>query len=215
MGVLRSENQKGQPGQEGQLNDSVVTLWKNLEANGCDTNGAGSWHLGHEAGQYPSNRGFDRVLSLLDGDGSHCADMTGLMEAETPVQYGQDGALLEELPTGFYSSRSYAVFLIDAIRDGRHDGKPFLACLAFTSPQDPMHVPRPWFEYFLGDHDACCEVLQAQRIARAVEMELFPDDTQVPDMYEVVEPWDGLSLDHKMREVRGMAIDAGMVANMG
>jgi len=214
MGELLSENQKGRPGYEGHLNDRVVTLQEVLRDAGYDTYMAGKWHLGHEEGLYPSDRGFDRVLSLLNGGGSHYADMSGLMEADHPVKYVEDGVLLDELPTGFYSSRSYADFLIDAIRDGRDGGRPFLAYLAFTSPHDPMHVPKPWSEHYLGDYDEGYEALHEKRVARVIEMGLFPEGTPVPEVGDIVRRWDDLSLSEKAREARAMEIYAGMVTNM-
>ena len=101
MGELLSENQKGQPGYEGHLNDRVVTLAELLRKNGYHTYMAGKWHLGHEPQLYPRARGFDRSLALLYGGASHYADMSGLIEHETPAYYTQDGTKLESLPGDF------------------------------------------------------------------------------------------------------------------
>lgn len=52
-----------------------------LRDNGYYTYMAGKWHLGHEAGQIPHARSFERSLTLLNDGASHWPDMTGLMEA--------------------------------------------------------------------------------------------------------------------------------------
>lgn len=66
--------------------------------------------------------------------------MSGLMQQETPAYNTQDGVKLGRLPGEVHSSRSYANFLINAIREDRHSGKPFLAYLAFTSPHDRSYA---------------------------------------------------------------------------
>lgn len=220
MGELLSENQKGQPGYEGHLNDGVVTLAEVLREEGYNTYMAGKWHLGHEAGLFPANRGFDRDFSLLFGGASHYSDMTGLMEHETPVKYTRDGELLDELPVGFYSSDAYADFLIDAIRHDREDDKPFLAYLAFTAPHDPMHVPRPWHEYYRGKYDEGYEVLHQKRVDGAIAQGIFPKGTKPAPVSEAVFDWEtgtveeGTTLEYKVKQARSMEIYAGMVSNL-
>ena len=72
-------------------------------------------------------------------------------------------AIIEKLPEDFYSSRSFADFLMDAIRENRNDGKPFFGYLAFTAPHDPVHVPEPWLSKYRGDYDEGYDVLKAAR----------------------------------------------------
>ena len=116
MGELLTEKQKGKPGYEGHLNDRVVTLAEILQAGGYHTYMAGKWHLGHTPGSLPFDRGFERSFSLLVGGASHWADMRGILPSDDPAKYSQDGKELEALPADFYSSRSYADFLMDADR---------------------------------------------------------------------------------------------------
>ena len=62
---------------------------------------------------------------MLQGGASHWSDMAGLQAKTQPVaKYVTDDKELTELPKNFYSSRSYADFLIDTIRESRGDGKP-------------------------------------------------------------------------------------------
>ncbi len=57
--------------------------------------------------------------------------------------------------------------MLDAIRANRRDDRPFFAYLAFTSPHDPMHVPRPWHEKYRGRYDKGYEALHRERVAPA------------------------------------------------
>ena len=214
MGELLTPNQRGKPGYEGHLNDRVVTLAEVLQRGGYHTYMAGKWHLGREPGKYPGDRGFERDLSLLYGGASHYSDMTGLIEVETPVHYTKNGERLMQLPDDFYSSRSYADFLIASIREQHGDGEPFFAYLAFTSPHDPMHVPEPWRSQYRGRYDDGYEVLKESRSAAARELGLVPPGAPAVARNPMIEPWASLSDEQRAIEARGMEVYAGMVTNL-
>ena len=214
MSELLTPNQRGKRGYEGHLNDRVVSLAEVLLEGGYHTYMAGKWHLGHEPDSYPHARGFERDFSLLYGGASHWDDMFGLIEGQTPAHYTMDGKKLDKLPADFYSSRSYADFLMDAIRENRGDGKPFLAYLAFTAPHDPLHVPEPWLSKYRGRYDDGYEVLKAKRGAMAKRLGLVPESAKLPSRHPKMKPWKSLSKSEKELESRGMEVYAGMVDNM-
>lgn len=214
MGELLTEEQRGQPGYEGYLNDRVVSLAEVLRDNGYHTYMAGKWHLGHDAGQIPNDRGFERSFALLHGGASHWDDMTGLMEVDTPVDYTMNGKKLDQLPADFYSTTSYTDFLIDSIRENQGDGKPFLAYLAFTSPHDPMHVPEPWLSKYRGQYDKGYDVFKNRRIEGAKKRGLVTKDAPRPTQFHEIKSWDSLNEKQQQLESRGMEIYAGMVNNL-
>jgi arylsulfatase A-like enzyme len=163
MGELLTKNQKGKPGYEGHLNDRVVSLAEVLRGAGYHTYLSGKWHLGHKSGSLPFDRGFERSFSMLVGGASHWNDMFGILPSDDPAKYTLNGKFLDSLPAYFYSSRSYADFLMNAIRENRGDGKSFLAYLAFTAVHDPLHVPEPWLSKYRGKYDEGYEMLNARR----------------------------------------------------
>ncbi|MCK4695218.1 MAG: sulfatase-like hydrolase/transferase, partial [Candidatus Cloacimonetes bacterium] len=112
MGELLAPNQVGQPGYEGYLNNNVVSLAEVLKDAGYFTCMAGKWHLGHDDFNIPGARGFEKSFSMLCGGASHFSDMSGLVEVENPVPYSMNGKKIKELPSDFYSTRSYTDFLI-------------------------------------------------------------------------------------------------------
>lgn len=77
-----------------------------------------------------------------------------------------------------------------------------------------MHVPRPWSNKYDGRYDDGYEVLHTERVARAIERGLVPENAPVPQRDVSVEPWDSLSLREKVISARGMEIYAGMVSNL-
>ena len=119
MHELLTPEQEGKPGYEGHLNDRVVSLAEVLRDGGYHTVMAGKWHLGHERGSLPFDRGFERSFALLNGGASHWSDMRGILPRDDPAKYSRNGEFLTRLPADFYSSRSYADFLIEAIREKR------------------------------------------------------------------------------------------------
>jgi arylsulfatase len=139
--------------------------------------------------------------------------MWGLMEAEDPAHFTMNGERLDRLPEDFYSSRSFADFLMEAIRRDRDDGKPFLAYLAFTSPHDPMHVPEPWLSKYRGRYDDGYEVFKTGRAAAARRLGLVSRDAPLPPRHPMIPAWESLSDEQRALQARGMEVYAGMVEN--
>lgn len=214
MGELLAPNQVGQPGYEGHLNDRVASLAEILKDAGYNTYMAGKWHLGHQPGTLPHDRGFDQSFSMLIGGASHWADMKGILPADDPASYSQNGKLIDEIPADFYSSRSYADMLMDMIRSGRSDGKPFFAYLAFTAGHDPVQVPEPWLSKYAGRYDDGYEALMQARWQTARDLGLVPDTAVLAPPSPVVTPWDGLSGEEQAYAIRSMEVYAGMIEAM-
>jgi arylsulfatase len=214
MGELLTDNQRGKPGYEGHLNNRVVSFAEVFKDGGYHTYMAGKWHLGHEPEYFPRARGFERSYSMLLGGASHWDDMAGLQAVQPLAIYSKDGKELKELPPDFYSSRSYADFLIDAIRENRGDGKPFMAYFAPTAAHDPIHVPEPWLSKYRGQYDDGYEALKTKRIAGAKRAGLIPESAPAPGRHPNTTPWDSLSSEEKAWQSRAMEAYAGMVENM-
>lgn len=214
MGELLTPAQRGKPGYEGYLNNRVASLAEVLGANGYHAYMAGKWHLGHDKGKFPFDRGFDRSFSMLLGGSSYWSDRFGMMaELEETAEYVLDGERLTELPKDFYSTRSYTDFMIDAIRSNRDDGKPFLAYLAYTSPHDPLHVPEPWLSQYRGRYDEGYEVLKSKRTLAAQQRGLTAA-AKAPERYHQIPAWESLTTAEKAISARGMEVYAGMVTNL-
>ncbi|MHC4081270.1 MAG: arylsulfatase [Planctomycetota bacterium] len=214
MGELLAKNQVGQPGYEGHLNDRVATFAEVLREAGYHTYMSGKWHLGHEKGSLPFDRGFERSFSMLFGGASHWADMLGILPMDDPAKYTRDGKFLENLPADFYSSRSYADFLMESIRENQSDSRPFLAYLAFTAVHDPVQVPEPWLSKYRGKYDDGYEALKATRWKAAKKVGVVPQSAELADRHPMIKSWDELSAEERAVEARGMEVYAGMLDAM-
>jgi arylsulfatase len=214
MGELLTEVHAGKPGYEGHLNDRVASLAEVLREGGYHTYMGGKWHLGHKKGTLPFDRGFESSFSMLVGGASHWADMYGILPMDHPAKYTRNGKFLDSLPADFYSSKSYADFLMDSIRENRDDGKPFLAYLAFTAPHDPLHVPEPWLSKYRGKYDDGYEALKTKRWKAAKKLGGLSNNAKLAERHPFIKPWDALSDDEKAVEARGMEVYAGMLEAM-
>ena len=152
---------------------------------------------------------------MLFGGASYWHDMYGMLAVHEEVaEYVLNDQKLKSLPKDFYATRSYADFLMDAIRSNRHDGKPFLAYLAFTAPHDPMHAPEPWLSKYRSTYDTGYEALKTQRTANAKQLGLVSNTATSPTTHSMLPKWDSLNADEKALQARGMEVYDGMVDNM-
>ncbi len=170
MGELNAPNQIGKPGYEGVLNNRVASVAELLRESGYHTYMAGKWHLGLKPDQIPHARGFERDFSLLVGGGSHFDDQWNIEWQIPKAPYTEDGRPLEKLPRGSSSTKTYTDKTIQFIEEGRQDGKPFFAYMAFTAPHGPLHVPNDWLRRYKNRYDEGWDGIREQRLARMQEL---------------------------------------------
>jgi arylsulfatase A-like enzyme len=181
MGELNAPNQMGQPGYEGVLNQRVVTIASLLRDHGYHTYMAGKWHLGLKPDQIPHARGFERDFSLLVGGASHFNDRWNLEWQIPKAPYTEDGRPVEKLPKDFYSTKAYTDKTIQFIEEGRQDGKPFFAYMAFTAPHGPLHVPDAWLRRYKNRYDEGWDGIRNQRLTRMREQGIVEEGVNTAD----------------------------------
>ena len=211
MNETLAPNQVGQPGYEGYLNNRVASLPSLLKEAGYQTYMSGKWHLGEEPEQDPSERGFEKVYTMLLGGASHFDDEWMLYSDYTPT-YREDGNRTH-VPRNFYSTEFYADRIMKYMDEGEDD-RPFFAYLAFTAPHDPLHVPDDWLDRYKGMYDDGYNALRIRRLARMRELGIVPQETTLGPWLELVPRWEELSEERKRAESRRMEIYAAMVGNV-
>jgi len=206
--------QQGQPGYEGYLNTCVVTVASLLRNAGYHTYMAGKWHLGEKPDQWPTARGFERDLSLLQGAGSHWSDMLGLLPSEPKVTYTCNGEPLKELPADYYSSKGLTDFIIQNIDENRQDGRPIFAYLAYQAPHGPLAVPDGWRDRYKGRYDKGYDVIRAERLARQKKLGITGQDVVTFPRLPNIPAWDKLTEEQRRLAARKMELYAAMVEYM-
>jgi arylsulfatase len=204
----------GRPGYENHLNDRVVTVATLLRDSGYHTYMVGKWQLGHEPGQMPHARGFERSLALLDPMASYWGDMAPGVQGETRARYSRNGVAVESLPDDWYSTRSFADELITQIDADHGDGQPFFAYLAFQAPHSPLSVPEDWLEKTEGRYDRGYQAVQQRRLNALQRRELVGHDVVPFPGLPTIPLWSDLDEEVQKRQARKMELYAAMVENM-
>lgn len=203
-------NQIGQPGYEGFLNSRVVTVPERLRDAGYRTYMAGKWHLGLTEETSPAARGFEKSFALLPGGASHL-DGSGLNGKRDPAPYREDGVEVP-LPEDFgHSTDYYTRRMISYLDADRESDRPFFAYLAYTAPHWPLQARDEDIDKYAGVYDGGWETLRQSRLARQVELGLYPEGTRLPKIQTHFPSWEDLSPYSRRIEARRMEIFAAMV----
>jgi arylsulfatase A-like enzyme len=214
MGELIAPSQIGKPGYEGVLNKRVASVAELLRQNGYHTYMTGKWHLGLEPDQIPRARGFERDFSLLVGGGSHFADGWNIEWQIPKAPYTEDGQPIDKLPKDFYSTRNYTDKTIQFIEEGRPDGKPFFAYMAFTAPHGPLHVPNDWLRRYKNHYDEGWDGIRNKRLARMQELGIVEKGVNAADRLWFLPRSTALTPAVRVMQGRKMELYAAMVDYM-
>lgn len=193
-------------GYEGRLTNRIVPIPALLKQAGYHTYMAGKWHLGSAPESNPHQKGFEHSFALLEGWGNHYIGRSN-------ANYSEDGN-----PTtwedGNYSTDFYTDKIIAYIDSNIDDDKPFFAFASYTSPHWPLQVDKKYWEKYKGLYDDGYEKLKESRLESLKKVGMIPQDAKLPPYHESVKPWDSLSKEEKMKEVKKMELYAGMVDNL-
>jgi arylsulfatase A-like enzyme len=211
MAEVLTPNQVGQPGYEGYLNDRVVSVALLLGDVGYHTYLAGKWHLGEGPKHDPSQLGFEKSFTMLQGGASHFDDEWMMYANYTPT-YRENGVRVH-VPKGFYSTRFYTDKIIEYI-DNQEDERPFFAYLSFTAVHDPLHLPDDWLNKYAGAYAGGYNALREQRLTRMKELGIVPKEASLGPWLAMVPRWEDLSAEQQKNEARKMEIYAAMVSNV-
>jgi arylsulfatase len=201
------------PGYVGHLAEQVATIPEILRDAGYHTYMAGKWHLGEDDAQSPYARGFEQTFAMMNGGGSHWADMRPLSPTQGMI-YRRNGERIAKLPDEFYSTKDYTDALIEFIDGNKADGKPFFAYLSYTAPHDPLHAPADFVAKYNGRYDDGWDALARQRLESLKELGLIPEHVvEFPENF-LTKAWESLSSGDKRRYARDMEVYAAMVEYM-
>ncbi len=210
MKELMAENQAGQPGYEGHLNERVVTVARLLRDSGYRTYMAGKWHLGRGPGLLPRDRGFERTFAMLEGSGNHFSNK-GILPFRS-TSFVSNGEPVER-PDG-YSTDLFTDKLIEILEADRGDGRPFFAYAAYTAPHWPLQAPDEDIEPYEDAYQSGWDELRARRFEQMKRLGLIREELTLPPHWPGVPTWDSLTPEEQRIQARKMAVYAAMVTNM-
>jgi len=211
MDITMPFEHKGKPGYEGVLNDQVVTIAEMLRDNDYHTYQIGKWHLGNAPEQRPYNRGFERTIALGDTGADNWQQKSYLPTYDKAHWYA-DGKE-HQLPDDFYSSKYFIDKAIEFIDSNQASSKPFFAYIGFQAVHIPLQAPKEFVEKYHDRYGSGWGAVRKQRLERAVQLGLIPENTQLTDM-PTTEGWQSLTEEDKAYNARKMAVYAGMLDAM-
>jgi len=213
MSILTAPNQIGKPGYESWLRAEFKTLGDVMRQAGYATYTTGKWDLGRTPDLIPRARGFDRDFVMADSHGSHYS-MTNIYMENPKLIFTEDGKYLKNLPKDYYSSRTYTDKMISFIEDGRKEGKPFFAYLAYQAPHDPHHVDEPWRSMYRGKYDIGWTAIREARFEAQKELGILPEGTELAERYWYLPDSEPLAPIVRATLGRHKELYAGLVSNM-
>ncbi len=185
-----------------------------LRDAGYHTYMAGKWHLGEAPDQWPAARGVERDFTLLQGAGSHWADMQGLLPSEPKVTYTRNGKRVKKLPADYYSSKGFTDFIIQSLKENEQDKNPFFAYLAYQAPHGPLAIPEDWKDKYKGHYDKGYDVLRKERLARQKQLGLIGREVVGFPRLPTIPAWETLTEDQRRLTARKMEVYAAMIEYM-
>ena len=217
---ILADNQFGQPGYEGHLNDSVVTVATLLQDAGYHTYMTGKWHLGHTETTIPYARGFERSFALMESGADNWVQMP-YAPVYDAVHYFDDEREVQ-LPTeGYFSTDFYTDRVIEYIDSGQGDGKPFFAYVAYQAVHYPHQAPREFIDKYDGVYDGGWNEVRRDRLERQKELGIVSGNVTLDSQFTKasfdgwrIPDWDSLSDDERRFQARRMQTYAGMLDNM-
>ncbi|NCF35724.1 MAG: sulfatase-like hydrolase/transferase [Gammaproteobacteria bacterium] len=213
-----ADNQFGQPGYEGHLNDKVVTVSTLLRDAGYHTYMVGKWHLGKSAGNIPHGRGFDRSFTLMESGADNWVNQSyGPMYER--VHYYEDEREVDLPKENYFSTDYYTDRMIEYIESNRQSGKPFFGYVAYQAVHSPHQAPRPFIDKYNGVYDAGWHELRRQRLEGQQKLGIASPDVELAPNFDkttmyTVDDWDSQSDAEMEFNARRMQVYAGMVDNM-
>ena len=196
---------------DGTLSHNVVTVATLLKDAGYHTYLTGKWHLGKTPDLLPSQRGFERTVTMLD-TGADNWEKKPYSPMNVKANWYADGKEID-LPEDFYSSEFYIDKAIEFIESNRSDGKPFFSYIPFQAVHIPVQAPKEFSDKYQGRYEKGWQDLRASRLEAVKKLGLLPESTRLADMPSMKE-WISLSKEQKQYEARKMEVYAGMVDAM-
>ncbi|MEZ6123266.1 MAG: sulfatase-like hydrolase/transferase [Planctomycetaceae bacterium] len=123
----------------GWLNPDAVLLPKVAQQHGYHTAIIGKWHLGLQAPNIPTQRGFDHfhgfLGDMMDDYYNHSRhDINYMFHDETEID-----------PEG-HATDLFTSWAVDYLNSRKEQSQPFLLYLAYNAPHTPIQPPDEWLQ---------------------------------------------------------------------
>ena len=202
---------QGTPGYLGRLSDDCVTIAEVLRQAGYFTAMTGKWHVGHDKGGTPKDRGFDRSLNLPAG-GLHFSNQTGSKGNMKLFLGGEEIAKDDPMfSPPWYGTDLWVRQGFKFIDEAAREGKPFFWYCAHVAPHFPCMAPEATIAKYRGKYMKGWDQLRVDRHTRQMESGLIDPSWKMEPRPDAIPAWDSLSHTQQVRYDDMMAIYAAMI----
>ena len=197
-----------------QIRRDVPTIAERLGEAGYHTYLAGKWDAGMDAGELPSDRGFERSFAMLPGAGLHFRSPFGFDTREdgTTLGYLADGERVI-LPEDYHSTEFFTHRIMDFVRSNIGSDQPFFAFLSLTAPHYPLQAPAQDIAAFDGWYETGYEDTHRGRLERLRELGLFGEDHSAWSPEDLPD-WQSMEESERAFESKRMQVYAAMVTGI-
>lgn len=147
----------------GYLDPAATLLPKVAQQNGYHTAIVGKWHLGLEAPNRPTDRGFDHFHGYL---GDMMDDY--YKHRRHGINYMRKGT--KEIDPPEHATELFTQWAIDYLNDRKDEEAPFLLYLAYNAPHTPIQPPKEWEQKVL-DREKGIDPARAKLVALIEHMD--------------------------------------------
>ena len=165
------------------LNRQCMTLAEVLGRAGYRTMMSGKWHVGHQPGQWPTDRGFERFYGIHIHVDSYFKVLPGC-----PV-YEDDQRVIPatERPTNtlhpdqeWYTTDVFTDWSLKFLDEAKDDKRPFFLYTAYNAPHWPLEAPADNIAACKGRYDRGWDQLRREKLTRMKRLGLVSESTELP-----------------------------------
>lgn len=208
------------------LGKNGVTVAEVLKEAGYKTSMFGKWHLSEyrqldnpedqqkwldhqmdpgvpfsDMDTYPTRRGFEDFYGVILGVIDYY-DPYSLMDGENKV---------DEVKDGYYFTDAITDRAITKLDEYKNQDEPFFMYVAHAAPHWPLHVPAEEADKYEDVFDKGWNEIRKDRFKRQIELGLFDETAELPQVENAGIIWDDLSEEEKEFMSDKMAAHAGMI----
>ena len=163
---------------QGFLNRKAVTLAEVLQPAGYKTLMTGKWHVGHQPGQWPTDRGFERFYGIHIHVDSYYKVLKGCdvyLDGELLIPETDDPKNHLFPEQDWYTTdvfTDYAIHFLD--EETKDSDQPFFLYLAYNAPHFPIEAPDEDIEKYRGKYLQGWDQLRTEKFERMKEIGIIP-----------------------------------------
>jgi arylsulfatase len=203
------------PGYRPYLHRQCVTIAEVLADAGYRTMMAGKWHVGHQKGQWPTDRGFDHFYGIHIHVDSYFKVLRGCPvyhNEELVIEPTADPENTLHPDQEWYTTDVFTDWSLKFLDDAGEDERPFFLYTAFNSPHWPLEAPDHNIANYRGRYAEGWDVLRARKLARMKQLGIVSAETELSPSN--CPEWASLSGDDRKELAFRRAIYAAQIERM-